>query len=97
MSITKSLVAQMDGEIRVESVPGQGSAFTVVLPLAADQEACSAPDREPERPPFSLKGLRLLLAEDNEINMEITTELLTAQGAQVTKARDGREAVERFR
>ena len=97
MSITKSLVAQMGGEIRVESVPGQGSSFTVVLPLAADQEARSAPDRGPEPPPFSLKGLRLLLAEDNEINMEITTELLTAQGVQVTQAWDGLEAVERFR
>ena len=95
MSITKSLVAQMDGEIHVESAPGQGSAFTVVLPLAAGQEAPAAPDR-PERPPFSLKGLRLLLAEDNEINMEITTELLSAQGVQVTQAWDGAEAVERF-
>ena len=95
MSITQSLVAQMGGEIHVESAPGQGSAFTVILPLAADQAAPGAPDR-PERPPFSLKGLRLLLAEDNEINMEITTELLTAQGAQVTQARNGREAVERF-
>ena len=97
MSITKSLIAQMDGEIQVESTPGQGSTFTVVLPLAA----AAAPRREEsrageDRPPFSLEGLHLLLAEDNEINMEITTELLSAQGVRVTQAWDGAQAVERF-
>ena len=47
--------------------------------------------------PFSLSGLRLLLAEDNEINMELTTELLRMQGVQVTQAWNGAEAAARFR
>ena len=97
MSITKNLVTQMEGEIQVDSEPGRGSAFTVVLPLAAQQEpeeGRQAPGPETEGP--CLAGLRLLLAEDNEINLEITTELLRANGAQVTQARDGVQAVEQF-
>ena len=96
MSITKNLVDQMSGEIRVESAPGAGSAFTVILPLAPAEEP--EPAGEPARSALpSLAGLRLLLAEDNEINMEITAELLSAQGAQVTRAWDGAQAVEAFR
>ena len=97
MSITKSLVAQMGGEIQVESSPGQGSIFTVVLPFAAAEEPQTAPEKQTAQPaPLSLEGLHLLLAEDNEINMEITTELLSAQGVQVTQAWNGAEAVEQF-
>ena len=97
MSITKNLVAQMGGEIHVESAPGAGSTFTVILPLAAGQEPAQTPEGEPRQGTFSLEGLRVLLAEDNEINMEITTELLRSGGAAVTRAWNGGEAVECFR
>ena len=97
MSITKNLVAQMGGEIQVESAPGRGSTFTVVIPFAAAQERPVSPERPVrEEASFSLEGLHLLLAEDNEINMEITAELLSAQGAEVTQAWNGAQAVERF-
>ena len=99
ISITQSLVAWMGGEIRVESEAGKGSRFTVTLPFAAAEPDTDAPGgggREADCPPFSLRGLRILLAEDNEINMEVTAELLRAQGAQVTQAWNGAEAVERF-
>ena len=94
MSITRSLVLEMGGEIKVESRPGEGSRFTVTLPLDECGGAANAPVRSGES--FSLAGLRLLLAEDNEINMEITCELLAARGVETIRAYDGAEAVERF-
>lgn len=94
MPIVKALVSQMDGEITVESRLGEGSTFTVMLPLtAAAQEA--APKKEGGAGP-DLRGKKLLLAEDNEINMEITAEFLAQMGAEVVQAWDGQEAVERF-
>ena len=103
MPITKNLVTQMNGEIRVESRPGEGTTFTIILPFTAAREeapGCGAhegghvPEKAPE--PASLEGLRVLLAEDNEVNMEITTELLAMNGVQVTQAWNGREAMELF-
>ena len=95
MSITKSLVSQMGGEIQVESAPGEGSKFTVVLPLAAGAEP-AVPETPEAQDSFSLSGRHILLAEDNEINMEITAEQLNALDVRVTQAWNGAEAVERF-
>ena len=97
MSITKNLVVQMGGEIQVESAPGAGSTFTVILPLAAGQENSQAAGPAEERVPLSLEGLRILLAEDNEINMEIAAEILETQGITVVQAWNGAEAVNAFR
>lgn len=97
MSITKNLVVQMGGEIQVESAPGAGSTFTVILPLAAGQENSQAAGPAEERVPLTLKGLRILLAEDNEINMEIAAEILETQGITVVQAWNGAEAVNAFR
>ena len=97
MSITKNLVSQMGGEIRVESAPGTGSTFTVILPLAAGQEMVQTAEPAEKAESLSLCGLRILLAEDNEINMEIATEQLRALGVSVTQVWNGAEAVEAFR
>ena len=100
MSITKQLVAQMGGEIQAESAPGAGSTFTVILPLAAaGQDGGQAAEAQGAEPGalHALEGRRILLAEDNEINMEIAAELLRALKAGVTQAWNGAEAVEAFR
>ena len=103
MPIVKNIVSQMGGEITVDSHLGMGSVFTVTLPLQQAGQA-SQPAKEPEpapKPPqpkeLHLEGKRILLAEDNEINMEITTELLSLHGIHITQAWNGREALEAFR
>ena len=98
MPITQSIVTQMNGEIHVESAPGEGTTFTIILPFAiAHKQAKAAEAADDGEEAFSLEGRRILLAEDNEVNMEITTELLQMNGVAVTQAWNGAEAVERFR
>ena len=98
MPITKNLVTQMNGEIWVESAPGEGTAFTLILPFAVLKDPHPLSDATNDNAEaFSLEGIHILLAEDNEINMDITTELLHIHGARVTQAWNGVEAVARFR
>ncbi len=100
MPITKNLVTQMNGEIHVDSELGKGTAFTVVLPFPTAQEQtvyAAGEEKESGETSLFLKGRHILLAEDNEVNMEITTELLTMNGVKVTQAWNGKEAVECFK
>lgn len=95
MPIVKNLVTQMSGQIQVESQLGKGTTFTVELPFqSAEQE--EHPCGGTLDNPISLEGKHILLAEDNAVNMEIATELLTMNGMKVTQAWDGQEAVECF-
>ncbi len=95
MAITHNIVQLMGGRIDVQSVQGEGSTFTVILPCEFAGNEENAPEQAVEE--FSLAGLRILLAEDNLLNMEIATELLEMEGAQVTAAENGQLAVECFR
>ena len=98
MPIVKSLVTQMSGQIYVESKLGQGTTFTITVPfITADAEEESRQQRQ-QLPAgaFSLEGKRILLAEDNMLNMEIATEVLTMHSLEVRQAWNGREAVEAF-
>lgn len=97
MAIVKNLVDQMNGHIHVESTQGQGSVFTVILPFETVKGRAPAGEVVPSARPFSLEGCRVLLAEDNQINMEIATELLSMSGIAVTQAWNGQEALERFK
>ncbi len=94
LSICKRIVELMNGEITVESVPKQGSTFTVTAQFGyAAQMAESEPDAE--LPAFHWnQRVRLLVVEDNQINLMIMQEILTRSGILVSSATNGREAVE---
>ena len=96
MPITKKLVEKMGGTITFESEKGVGTTFVIQVPFKIDMDA----DKREEQTDVSensIKGLHILLAEDNELNMEIAEFVLQNEGADVTKAWNGQEAVEPFR
>lgn len=98
MPIAKSIVQHMGGRITVESTLGEGTTFTVTLPFQTPR-GDAAPQKDTQQiqtEEYQLDGKLMLVAEDNELNMEITTEILRSQGAQVLQAWNGREALEVF-
>lgn len=99
MAITKKLVDLMDGDIRVQSRLGEGSTFTVLLPLEIDPEARAAPrgGEQDADAAADIAGMQILLVEDNELNREIATILLEDKGAVVTEAVNGKIALDTFR
>ena len=96
MPITKKLVEKMGGTIAFESKEGEGTTFVIKIPFKIDPDADSR-EEQTEVSGKSIKGLHILLAEDNELNMEIAEFMLRNEGAIVTKAWNGQEAVEIFR
>ena len=94
LPIVKSLVDIMGGEISVKSQLGKGTKFTVKLkvPLAKKDEQTSQAEESVE----NLKDARILLVEDNEINIYVAQLILEKAGCLVEVARDGKEAVEKF-
>ena len=96
MPISKKLIEKMGGTITFESAEGIGTTFVIRVPFKIDLDA----DKREEQKDVSensIKGLHILLAEDNELNMEIAEFVLQNEGADVTKAWNGQEAVELFR
>ena len=96
MPITKKLVEKMGGTITFESEEGAGTTFVIKIPFKIDQDADEREEQE-DVSGKSIKGLHILLAEDNELNMEIAEFMLQNEGAAVSKAWNGQEAVEIFR
>lgn len=96
MAITKRYVDMMGGSISVDSVKGKGSCFTVELPMSLSKTA-SEPSHKEINARKDLSGVRVLLAEDNDLNAELAIVLLTEEGMLVTRAADGEEAVDMFK
>ena len=96
MPITKKLVEKMGGTISFESKEGTGTTFVIRIPFQIDADMKVRTEAE-EKTETSIQGLHVLLAEDNELNMEIAEFVLQNEGTVVTKAWNGQEAVEIFR
>lgn len=95
MSITKSLVEKMEGTISVESVEGVGSKFTVKIPLREAQRSDVTKNNESVSIK-SIEGLKIILAEDNDLNAEIACEILSDEGAEIKWVENGKLAFDEF-
>ena len=95
MSITKKLIEKMGGTITFESELGKGTTFVLRIPFKTDPDVEKREEQKTatER---SIKGLKILLAEDNALNMEIAEFMLQNEGACVCKAWNGQQAAEIF-
>ncbi len=94
MSIVAELVKAMGGSIRAESVQNVGTTFTVELPFEADPQP--QPSAPKEAPAADITGMRVLVVEDNDLNREIAQSMLEEDGAVVTLAGNGQDAVDAF-
>lgn len=96
MAIVKSLIDKMGGSIEVSSREGEGSEFVITLPFEIAEELPEPQQAAWETEKADVRGLRILLAEDNALNAEIVKKLLADRGAKVEVASDGRQALEAF-
>ena len=93
MSIVKGLIEKMGGTIKIKSEEGIGSTFIIRISF----KLASAPDTvKKTSAQMDISGLNLLLVEDNELNAEIAKTLLSDEGANLTVAEDGLQAVRMF-
>lgn len=95
MAIAKKLVEKMGGTITFESEEGAGTTFVIRVPFRIDTDREGKAEIE-AKTEASIRGLHILLAEDNELNMEIAEFMLQNEGAVVKKTWNGQEAVEIF-
>ena len=95
MPIAKSLVEKMGGTIEFTSQEGVGTQFVIRIPFKIDEEHKT--EAVKEAPSASIEGLSVLLVEDNELNMEIAKFIIENEGANVTCATNGKEAVDIYK
>ena len=97
MAIVKGLVDKMNGTIEVKSRQGEGSTFIITLPFEIVPEERAGEKKKKETQKRSIRGRKLLLVEDNDLNAEIAQMLLGDEGAQITLVKDGAQAVKCFK
>lgn len=100
MSIVKQLTDAMGGRIALESEKGKGTTFAITIPMKIDEDALNKQaiiEHQEQHDMISVEGLHVLLTDDNEMNREITTEILQDAGITVDTAEDGKSAVEMVR
>ena len=97
MPIMKALVDKMGGTVTFHSKQGKGTTFVVTIPFDINHDVQSQEAQAEDVEIHSLEGVNILLAEDNELNMEIAEFVLGQQKAHITKAWNGQEAVDIFR
>ena len=93
LSISRKLAEIMGGTLTLASVEGQGSTFTLSLPVEAVEGAAARPQRQAETPD-TLQGRSILAADDHEVNRRILTLLLEPHGCRLTLVENGAEALE---
>jgi len=93
LAIARRMTEAMDGEIGVESEPGEGSLFWVRLPMEAHAAQIRTPESDPARDKRESRPLEVLVVEDNRINRTVLRSMLERDGHRVTEAHDGEEGV----
>ena len=93
LAIVKQMVERMGGRIKVESKVNEGTKYTILLPFKIDPDPVI---RKKTEEPVSLKGVKALLVEDNNLNMEISKFYLEQEEVEVYTATNGQEAVDMF-
>ena len=97
LSICKQLSGLMGGDVSVVSVPGEGSSFTVHLPLETTEPPASSAAIDDQAGQAPLSNLRILVVDDNAINLAVARAILEAVGAEITTADSGLDALELLR
>lgn len=94
MSIVKNLINKMKGTIHLQTVQGEGTTFTITLPVKLDVVRLQELAEDEEE--TSIEGMKIMLVEDNDLNLEVAQYILEDAGAQIVVARNGLESVQLF-